>query len=55
MKKTKFYGGVRIDGNGTYSLSMNPEATNFFAPPSPEVDAAWMKEMLIGKDHQQKS
>jgi len=49
LKKKKFYGGIHIDGNGSYSLSMNPDATNFFAPPNPEVDAAWMEEMLHGK------
>ncbi|RDW68648.1 hypothetical protein BP5796_09305 [Coleophoma crateriformis] len=47
LKKTKFYGGVQIDGGGKYSLNLNPNSTNFFAPPSPEVDEAWLKEMLI--------
>ncbi|RDW64611.1 hypothetical protein BP6252_10262 [Coleophoma cylindrospora] len=47
LKKTKFYGGVQIDGKGRYSLNSKPNSTNFFAPPSPDVDEAWSKEMLI--------
>ncbi|KIM95535.1 hypothetical protein OIDMADRAFT_33637 [Oidiodendron maius Zn] len=46
LKKKRFYGGEQIDGNGSYSLTINPDAPNYLAPPSPELDALWSKEML---------
>ncbi|EUC43814.1 hypothetical protein COCMIDRAFT_99819 [Bipolaris oryzae ATCC 44560] len=49
LNRKKFYGGVNIDKYGSYSITRDPNSAEFFAPSSPEVDAAWMYEMLPSK------
>lgn len=49
LKRKKFYGGVNIDKHGSYSITKDPNSTDFFTPPSPKLDAAWREEMLLSK------
>lgn len=49
LTKVKFYGGVQIDPNGTYSLTHNPAEPNFVGPSSPEIDEAWDRMLLHSK------
>lgn len=41
LEKVKFYGGILIDANGTYSLSHQPGEPDYFGPPGRETDHAW--------------
>ncbi|KAJ6271091.1 hypothetical protein PSV08DRAFT_410020 [Bipolaris maydis] len=47
LTRKKFHAGVNIDAKGSYSLTKDPHGPDFFAPPSPEVDALWMDQMLL--------
>ncbi|EUC32694.1 hypothetical protein COCCADRAFT_37377 [Bipolaris zeicola 26-R-13] len=51
LKRKKFYGGVNIDKHGSYSITKDPNSTDFFAPLSPKLDAAWREEMLLNGTH----
>ena len=41
LKKVKFYGGILVSENGTYSLSHEQGTPDYFGPPGSETDHAW--------------
>ncbi|CZR52523.1 uncharacterized protein PAC_02400 [Phialocephala subalpina] len=56
LKKVKFYGGILVSENGTYSLSHEQGTPDYFGPPGSETDHAWgqlVKDRYIGIDPQE--
>ena len=48
LEERKFWGGIKVDLNGSFYQSFDPEEkVRYVGPPTPELDAAWSK--LVGE------